>query len=187
MVLSWKQMSVSELDEAPGRLDLLRRFINTLDLPDGPDRLATPGEASQWCRDEALPPVANQNECDRLRAFREALRDALFANNGEFDAAQAWRELEPFARDAQVSIAIEDCTPVLRPSGTGAGATIAALLAIVYDAVSDGTWHRLRACRKSTCRFAYYDRSKNASRAWCSMTTCGNREKAQRRRQRERK
>jgi predicted RNA-binding Zn ribbon-like protein len=180
-------MSLSEHDEAPGRLDLLRRFVNTLELPDGPDVLATPEAASEWCRTEGLPSVANQNDCDRLRAFREALRDALFANNGEFDATQAWNELAPFARETSVAIAIEGNGPVLRPAGSGAAATIGALLTVVYDAVSDGTWQRLRACRKSTCRFAYYDRSKNASRAWCSMTTCGNREKAQRRRQRERR
>lgn len=178
-------MSLSEPDEAPGRLDLLRRFVNTVELPDGPDALATLESASEWCRSERLPVVANQEECDRLRAFREALRDALFANNGEFDATQAWTQLEQFARGTSVTIAIEGNVPVLRPLGSGATATIAALLAIVYDAISDGTWSRLRACRKSTCRFAYYDRSKNASRAWCSMTTCGNREKAQRRRQRE--
>lgn len=178
-------MSLSESDEAPGRLDLLRRFVNTTELPDGPDALATPAEASAWCRDAGLPTVANQEDCDRLRAFREALRDALFANNGEFDAARAWAELERYARGTSVAIAIEGNVPVLRPIGSGSAATIAALLAIVYDAISGGTWSRLRACRKSSCRFAYYDRSKNGSRAWCSMTTCGNREKAQRRRQRE--
>ena len=178
-------MSLPESDEAPGRLNLLRLFVNTLDLPDGPDRLATPAEASAWCREAGLPEVANQEDCDRLSAFREALRDALFANNGEFDADRAWKELEPFARGTSMRVAIEGNAPVLRPEGTGVAATLAALLAIVYDAVSDGTWSRLRACRKSSCRYAYYDRSKNASRAWCSMTTCGNREKAQRRRQRE--
>ena len=180
-------MSLSESDEAPGRLDLLRRFVNTLELPDGPDALATPEGASEWCRSEGLPTVANQGDCDRLHAFREALRDALYANNGEFDPAQAWKELEPFAHGTSVTIVIEGNVPVLRAAGSGAAATIAALLTVVYDAVSEGTWQRLRACRKSTCRFAYYDRSKNASRAWCSMTTCGNREKAQRRRQRERR
>lgn len=180
-------MALSEPDAAPGRLDLLRRFVNTLELPDGPDALASPESASEWCRNEGLPLVANQHDCDRLRAFREALRNALFANNGEFDVAQAWKNLEPFAHGTSVEIAIEGGVPVLRPAGSGAAATIAALLAIVYDAVSDGTWQRLRACRKDTCRFAYYDHSKNASRAWCSMTTCGNREKAQRRRQRERR
>ncbi|HZZ00212.1 MAG TPA: CGNR zinc finger domain-containing protein [Candidatus Baltobacteraceae bacterium] len=180
-------MSLTDPDEAPGRLDLVRRFVNTLSLPDGPDRLSTPEAASAWCRDAGLPPVANQEDCDRLRAFREALRDALFANNGEFDAAQAWKELEPFAQGVSVTVAIEGNAPVLRPAGGGAGATIGALLAIVYDAFSSGTWSRLRACRKSSCRYAYYDRSKNASRAWCSMTTCGNQEKANRRRQRERR
>jgi predicted RNA-binding Zn ribbon-like protein len=180
-------MPQPDSDEAPGRLDLLRRFVNTVELPDGPDALATPEGASEWCASEGLPPVANPEDADRLRAFREALRDALFANNGEFDATKAWKELEPFARGTSVAIAIEGNVPVLRPLGSGSSATIAALLAIVYDAISEGTWSRLRACRKSSCRFAYYDRSKNASRAWCSMTTCGNREKAQRRRQRERR
>lgn len=180
-------MPLPEPDEAPGRLDLLRRFVNTLELPDGADRLATPESASEWCRNEGLPSVANQYDCDRLRAFREALRDTLFANNGELDTKQAWSELEPFTRETSVAIAIEGDAPVLRPVGSGVAATIGTLLAIVYDAVADGTWARLRACRKSTCRFAYYDRSKNASRAWCSMTTCGNQEKANRRRQRERR
>ena len=180
-------MSLAESDEAPGRLDLLRRFVNTRDLPDGPDRLETPQSAAEWCLHEGLPPVANREDGQRLRAFREALRDVLFANNGEFDAEQAWGELQTFARRTTVSVTIVGRTPVLRPVGTGANATIAALLAIVYDAVSNGTWNRLRACRKSSCRYAYYDRSKNASRAWCSMTTCGNQEKAQRRRRRERR
>ncbi|MBV8582527.1 MAG: CGNR zinc finger domain-containing protein [Candidatus Eremiobacteraeota bacterium] len=179
-------MSALEADEAPGPLDLLRQLVNTLDLPDGPDRLATPDEASVWCRERGLPPVTNQNECDRLRAFREAIRDVLFANNGEFEASRAWAALEPFSPRAPLIVAVENGAPVLRAAGSGVDAVIAALFAIVYDAVAHGTFARLRACRKSSCRFAYYDRSKNGSRAWCSMATCGNREKAQRRRRRER-
>ena len=65
-------------------------------------------------------------------------------------------------------------------------AAVASMLALVYDALGEGTWQRMRACRKSSCKFAYYDRSKNGSRAWCSMAVCGNREKAQRRRSRDR-
>jgi predicted RNA-binding Zn ribbon-like protein len=79
-----------------------------------------------------------------------------------------------------------DRQPALQPAGAGAERAIAIMLGIVYDAISAGTWSRLRACRKSSCRFAYYDRSKNRSRAWCDMAVCGNREKAQRRRSRER-
>ena len=61
--------------------------------------------------------------------------------------------------------------PVLEPGGAGADRTIATMLGIVHEAVANGTWPRLRACRRDTCKFAYYDRSKNGSRAWCSMTS----------------
>ena len=178
-------MNQSDPEAAPGELELLRSFVNTVDLLKEPDALGTVQAAALWCADHGLPLPSNQEECDRLRAFREALRDVLFANNGEIDSVQAWAELERFASSATLVVAIESGTPVLRASGSTVDRTIAALLAIVYDTVARGTFGRLRACRKMSCRFAYYDRSKNGSRAWCSMTTCGNQEKAHRRRRRE--
>ncbi|MBV8489220.1 MAG: CGNR zinc finger domain-containing protein [Candidatus Eremiobacteraeota bacterium] len=180
-------MSAHPTDEAPGRLDLLRVFVNTLDYPAGPDHLATPETASAWCREHGLPPLSNQRELDRLRAFREALRELLFANNGEGDPAAAWDGMQPYLRHANFTLALAHGTgPKLEPAGAGADRAIASMLALVYDALGEGTWQRMRACRKSSCKFAYYDRSKNGSRAWCSMAVCGNREKAQRRRSRDR-
>jgi predicted RNA-binding Zn ribbon-like protein len=179
-------MTSHDPDEAPGRLDLLRLLVNTLNLPDGPDELDTPERASAWCREHGLSLIANQEDCDRLRAFRETIRDVLFANNGEFEPDRAWSELETFAPRAALVVAVENSVPVLRAAGTGVDRVIGELLAVVYEASARGTFQRLRACRKSSCRFAYYDRSKNGSRAWCSMATCGNQEKAQRRRKRER-
>jgi predicted RNA-binding Zn ribbon-like protein len=44
--------------------------------------------------------------------------------------------------------------------------------------MGDGTWRRLKACHAETCRWVYYDRSRNESRRWCSMEICGNRSKA---------
>ncbi len=174
-------------DQAPEPLDLLRIFVNTLDYPVGPDALSTPEAASQWCRHHGLPPVSNQRELERLRGFREALRELLFANNGESDPKLAWQGMQPYLDAARFGIALRPgLRPALEPSGAGAERAVAIMLAIAYDAISAGTWPRLRACKKSTCRFAYYDHSKNGSRAWCSMAVCGNREKAQRRRSRER-
>ncbi|MBV8149388.1 MAG: CGNR zinc finger domain-containing protein [Candidatus Eremiobacteraeota bacterium] len=179
-------MGESEPVEASGQLEVLREFVNTLALPEGPDQLDTPAEASAWCRAHGLPASVNRSAVQRLRGFREALRTVLYANNGEYDAQRAWCELAPYVEGAKLVVGVSNCVPVLRAAGTGPDATIAALVAIIYDAMSEGTWHRLRACRKGSCRYAYYDRSKNASRAWCSMLTCGNQEKAQRRRWRER-
>lgn len=47
---------------------------------------------------------------------------------------------------------------------------------------------RLRECDGRSCSWLFLDRSRNRSRRWCSMATCGNRAKARRhyRRQRQR-
>lgn len=174
-------------DRAPGSLDLVRAFENTVDLPKGPDALDTLEHARAWCLSHGLPPPLDDAHVELLRAFREALRDLLSANNGEGDRHAAWEALRPFLSRARLGLSIDpDRGLELQPVSHEAEGPIASLLTIVYESLRTGTWSRLRACRKSTCRFAYYDQTKNGSRAWCSMATCGNQAKAQRRRQRER-
>ena len=171
-------------DAAPGALELVRRFVNTFELPDGPDELDTLDKARGWCLSHGLAPAKDAGHLAQLRDFRETLRDLLFANNGEGDAPAAWERMQPFLASTRLSLAVNPARGLeLRPEDKG---PIASLLAVVYESELLGTWPRLRACRKATCRFAYYDQTKNASRAWCSMATCGNQAKAQRRRQRER-
>ncbi|MBW3563024.1 MAG: CGNR zinc finger domain-containing protein, partial [Actinobacteria bacterium] len=36
---------------------------------------------------------------------------------------------------------------------------------------------RLKVCRSDTCRWAFYDSSRNRSGKWCDMAVCGNRTK----------
>jgi predicted RNA-binding Zn ribbon-like protein len=176
-----------ESNEAPGRLDLLRRFVNTLDYPDGDDALGSIDSASAWSRENGLSPVSNPRELSRLREFREALREVLFLQHEDPAKATAWELLRPFTRTAQFAVALDPVLgPTLEPGGAGADRTVATILAIVHEAVASGLWPRLHACRRDACKFAFYDRSKNGSRAWCSMAVCGNREKAQRRRARDR-
>ena len=43
-----------------------------------------------------------------------------------------------------------------------------------------GNLGRLKRCSDPTCGWLYYDTSKNNSRRWCSMKTCGNRAKVNR-------
>jgi predicted RNA-binding Zn ribbon-like protein len=171
-------------DAAPGALDLVRRFVNTVVLPSGPDELDSVEKARAWCLSHGLAPPKDRAHLQLLRDFRENLRDLLFANNGEGDASAAWERLRPFLASTRLSLAVNPRRGLeLSPEDKG---PIASLLAIVYQSELVGTWRRLRACRKGSCRFAYYDHTKNASRAWCSMATCGNQAKAQRRRERER-
>jgi predicted RNA-binding Zn ribbon-like protein len=63
----------------------------------------------------------------------------------------------------------------LEPVGRGADAAVATVLDILHEAQVTGVWPRLKACRK--CGYAFFDRSKNRSAAWCAMSICGNRTK----------
>lgn len=173
-------------DRAPGSLDLVRRFVNTFELPNGPDEFETLEGARGWCLSHGLPPVIDQAHLELVREFRERVRDLLYANNGEGDASAAWERLRPLLATAHLLLAVHPHGLELRPAHEADKGPIASLLAVVYEAQVRGTWGRLRACRKPSCRFAYYDHTKNGSRAWCSMASCGNQAKAQRRRERAR-
>ncbi len=107
----------------------------------------------------AWPPCGRAHHLELLRGFRETLRDLLFANNGEGDAAEAWERMRPFLASTRLDLAVDPTHGLeLRPEDKG---PIASLLAIVYESQLVGTWPRLRACRKESCRFAYYDHTKN--------------------------
>jgi predicted RNA-binding Zn ribbon-like protein len=171
-------------DLAPGSLELVRRFVNTIELPSGPDELETMEKARAWCLSHGLAPARNEAHLAQLRDFRETLRDLLYANNRAGDGPAAWERMRPFLASTRLSLAVNPNSGLeLKPEDKG---PIASLLAVIYESELVGTWPRLRACRKPSCRFAYYDFTKNGSRAWCSMATCGNQAKAQRRRERER-
>jgi predicted RNA-binding Zn ribbon-like protein len=176
----------TESEAAPGRLESLRLLVNTLSLPKGPDALGGVAAASEWCREHGFSAIAGERELARLVAFREAARELLYANNGESDPRAAWTAMRAATPHVRLEVRIDpEHGPKLEAADDGVDRLIGTMLAVVYDAVADGTWPRLRACKRSDCRWAYYDSSKNGSRAWCSMAVCGNREKAQRRRARE--
>lgn len=51
--------------------------------------------------------------------------------------------------------------------------------------LANGGLGRVKQCQSPTCILYFLDTSKNASRRWCSMSTCGNREKSTRHRKRQ--
>ena len=48
------------------------------------------------------------------------------------------------------------------------------------DLVVGGAHHRVRRCANDACLWLFVDESKNATRRWCDMASCGNRAKARR-------
>ena len=55
------------------------------------------------------------------------------------------------------------------------------------DLLRDAKLERLRVCGGTQCGWLFLDLSKNSSRRWCDMATCGNAAKARRFQQRQRK
>ena len=62
--------------------------------------------------------------------------------------------------------------------------SVGRLLAISLLAGLEDDWRLLRECGSAACLAVFYDRSKNHSGKWCSMQTCGNRNKVRRFRER---
>ncbi|MDQ6827151.1 MAG: CGNR zinc finger domain-containing protein, partial [Candidatus Eremiobacteraeota bacterium] len=99
----------------------------------------------------------------------------------------SWSVLKSFAKEAKFAVQIDSNPGHVKLIASQSGAVntvIARVLATMYDAIRVNQWQRLKACRKHSCLWAFYDRSKNGSRIWCDMAICGNRVKAQRRRKR---
>jgi predicted RNA-binding Zn ribbon-like protein len=163
--------------KAPGRLALLQRFVNTHnhDFPPDWDRLGTPAKAEAWLRDTRLIAAGariSAAEAADLRELREALRALVIAHGrGAPPDAAALRVIAGAARTAPLRIALDDAGATTLTSDGAVGA----LLAILHEAQLSGHWARLKACRH--CEYAFYDRSKNRSAAWCDMSICGNRSK----------
>ena len=57
---------------------------------------------------------------------------------------------------------------------------VARLVVMALEAMQTGVWHRFKLCREPICRTSYYDASKAGAKTWCSMETCGSRNKMRR-------
>ena len=68
----------------------------------------------------------------------------------------------------------------LEPAHLSAPALLAPVLWSAADLMTQRARHRIRQCANETCRWLFLDESKNGTRRWCDMTSCGNRAKARR-------
>jgi predicted RNA-binding Zn ribbon-like protein len=178
-------MEVTKNQAAPGRFDLIRVFANTYDPETGVDVLRSPEDARAWFEAKGftgtLPELPGYKE---LWALRDAVRQALEAHTHAADNAAAWGQIRSYAQTAELRLDVEGPDRIrLTGADTGLAGFVGELLALIYDAIRDGTWERLKLCNEGTCAVAFYDYSKNGSGVWCSMDVCGNRNKARRRRQ----
>ena len=173
-------------ETAPGDLELVRTFINTADLQRHTDAVSTPETLRAWLAEHELldaTATVTPHELARAANVREALRELAGCEDCAECADEALRTLAEAAARAPLALAFgRDRKLRLEPIDRGVDGAMARLLAIVHRAVENGDWPRLKLCKDEGCRWAFFDHSKNRSGAWCDMATCGNRNKARRRR-----
>jgi predicted RNA-binding Zn ribbon-like protein len=170
-----------DTSRAPGELELVRIFVNTLEIDEAVDELSSPAALTAWLRAQGLlrGGAATRTDLANARRLREALRVLLLANNGVSVRKEAAVTINRAARRAGLGVRFEpEGTARVEPEARGVDGALGRLLAIVSAAMADGSWERLKACRADDCRWAFYDRARNRSRHWCSMAVCGNRTKA---------
>jgi predicted RNA-binding Zn ribbon-like protein len=177
-------------------------FANTLDQrfdPAGPlellisyDRLLAfceeagvlTGPETRRLRHDVQAPDTERT-LERATELREALY-ALFASavHGRPAPTGALRVLNQALREAERSrvVAADRSRFVWHVEG-GESHAMAPLWRIAdaaADLLTSPDIVHVRDCGAETCRWLFLDRSRNHSRRWCEMKTCGNRTKARR-------
>ena len=161
-------------------LALLLTFLNSRSLGDVEDWLQTPDLAARWLAGEGFtgadrPAAPVLARLTRFATPEPPTAEELSASRAIRDALRALVAGEPAALDLAppVRVQLRDGRVALAPATDGLlGLAVRALLA-AHDAQQDGSWERLGVCRNARCQWVFLDTSRNRTRAWCDMATCG--------------
>jgi predicted RNA-binding Zn ribbon-like protein len=179
---------MADRETATGALGLIQAFVNTADLDPGVEALSDPEALGAWLVAKGLMgPGARPGEADLKHAVavREAIRGVIGANSGGSiypvevatlnGAVSASRLVPRFGPGGKAR---------LEANADGVEGALGRIVAALFTAMNEEDWARLKLCDSSTCRWAFYDQSRNHSSRWCRMASCGNRQKAKRFRER---
>jgi predicted RNA-binding Zn ribbon-like protein len=188
-------------DVSGGRLCL--DFANTVgwrgsDQPD--EHLVSYGDFAAWAEQagavapreaKALRRRAAAHPAEARQALARAieLREALYRVFAAIAAGRAPRAPDLAIVNAAVPAAFERSRLVSSKEGFTLAATVedddlaAPLTPVVrsaVDLITSSDVDRVRTCAAATCAWLFLDTTKNRTRRWCDMKTCGNREKVRR-------
>jgi len=159
----------------PFALDLL----NTQWMASGSpaDLLATMEGTRAWLTAAAIAAVPAPETRHALVTARQAISDVLTAQGGP----AALERLNQVLGHGRLRLSIgppanpEQTLEVDDPAWRPAVMAAANLLELLEQAPD-----RIRRCQHPACVLWFYDTTRNGTRRWCSMATCGNRAKANR-------
>lgn len=180
-------------------------FINTLDQEKGlpVDRLTDLAAALRWLREHDLiheeamaaaiadgrtRPESALRTLRRVKRLRGAMRELVEASVDRRPPSQeALTEVNRSLRTHYIYVLVPAPDGVSldhRHEGDPVEGALSRLAESLARELSQGDVERLRICANPTCRWAFFDTSRTGRRKWCNMSTCGNRAKAARHRER---
>jgi predicted RNA-binding Zn ribbon-like protein len=175
-------------------------FANSGD-DNGVDHLGRPGDVIAWaeyagalheriaqrCRGEL---AVDSSIGERLLADAQGLRQAIRSimagiAEGQAPESRALGVLKSHARRAVAGAELAQTGIGYDFDFSGSTPDVVILGPVVrsaLDLLRDGQFQRVKRC--PSCGWLFYDQSKNNSRRWCDMATCGNATKVRRHRRR---
>src|SRR5450755_3301392 len=134
-------MVMGKQQQAPGDLEHIRAFVNTIDVEQGHDQLASPVALAAWLQSSGLmarTAAATSADLAHAVALRESLRAILLAHSAETQVPRAAaRELDHAAARARVRLHFDELgVGVLVPEAGGVNGGLGRLVAIVHQAIA---------------------------------------------------
>ncbi|KFM99804.1 CGNR zinc finger domain-containing protein [Bacillus clarus] len=155
---------MSQNQEAPGQLEIIREFLNTWRIPNDTrtpiDQFQTVDDVITF-RGKYWDEESSFHTLDELKQFREEIRLAV----EEQGTLQKW--FEKYSFRVCVTENMDDITyePIRENN------LYTMMLQIILTTINEKQWGRLKAC--PDCRWVFYDHSRNGSKRWCGMYAGG--------------
>ncbi|MGW3607604.1 CGNR zinc finger domain-containing protein [Micromonospora sp. NPDC005161] len=162
----------------PATVRLVRDFVNTFEPQIDDEMLTSPDRLRDWFVERDLMAMdAHLGPADLNVAVtvREGLRAVLLGHAGHHADPTALDRLNQALAGVPVTLRFaDDGHHLVAADSAPLNRALAGLVDAIRVCGEDGSWPRLKVCARDTCRWAYYDASRNQARRWCSMAGCGN-------------
>ncbi|HET8665099.1 MAG TPA: CGNR zinc finger domain-containing protein [Nocardioides sp.] len=163
--------------DVPTSVAIVRDFVNTEDHELHTDELETTRGLTDWLVKVGLTTddaVASDAELALAHRLRAGLRRGLELNHDQ--RVEPLPELDRVLSDLPVRLTWDGGAPVLSTDAPGVLGGLARVALAAHESVRSRDWERLKICAFDECAWAYFDHSKNRSRAYCEYG-CGNKVK----------
>lgn len=151
------------------------------------DWLATPESAATWAAAAGHPLNGIAQELTAVLPRARALREVVFGvfqpiahgkHPGQDDLAALLAQYAAAVRLARLEVDDDGLYRLTWPGARVPSALMWAVAASAVELLNRGPLDRVGEC--PSCHWLFLDTSKNRGRRWCSMATCGSRDKARR-------